>query len=184
MRGSSIGAGALDVQILTDRIAAELTAKLEVITQRDEGGGDVFEARLARIVIGTDKRGRESSTLVIEDVVEVGEGQPAAGFPKGKKDEKGHRSRDVEKLKRAIIDAYGRLADAVEKTGGFDGKPVKKVDIDKIREEVRDRGFLETNDAGFLTSTGRSKFLRAKVDLIDANRFIEHKRKFWRVNEW
>ena len=38
-----------------------------------------------------------------------------------------------------MVEAYERLADLVEKTPGFDRKPVNKVEINKLRDEVSKR---------------------------------------------
>jgi hypothetical protein len=56
---------------------------------------------------------------------------------------------------------------------------VRKVPIDKLREEVKSRGFLETKDTGGLTDTARKIFQRAKTDLIDAKTHIEAEGQFW-----
>ena len=70
---------------------------------------------------------------------------------------------------------------AVDKVPGFDGKPVKKVDRNKLRDEAKSRGFLGTDDDGNLTGTARKHFQRAKTDLIASKRFIEADGKFWRL---
>jgi hypothetical protein len=90
---------------------------------------------------------------------------------------------DIEMIKRAIVDAYGRLTDRVEPSPGFDGALVRKVPVDKLRGEIKSRGFLETDDDDKLTSTARSNFRRAKTDLIAAKRFIEADKQFWRLFE-
>ena len=53
--------------------------------------------------------------------------------------------------------------------------------IKRLRDEVRSRGFLETDDTDRVTSTSRSHFNRAKTDLIEAKRFIEDKGQFWKL---
>jgi hypothetical protein len=98
-----------------------------------------------------------------------------------KKPAKGHRSDDVEKVKRAVIDAYERLAEGAEKRLGFDGKPVKKVKVDALRDEAKSRGFLETNETGAITAVARKHFHRAKTDLIASNRYIEADGMFWKL---
>ncbi len=55
-----------------------------------------------------------------------------------------------------MVEAYGRLTDTAEKASGFDGKPVLKVETKKLRDEVKTRGFLETDDDGALTSGASS----------------------------
>lgn len=93
----------------------------------------------------------------------------------------GRRSDDVAKLKRAIADAYERLADTVEKTPGFDGHPVRKIEIDKLRDEVKGRGWLDTMKTGGITGASRMLFLRAKTDLVASGRYIENGGLFWKL---
>ena len=81
------------------------------------------------------------------------------------------------------MDAYARLADSVEPSPGFDGALVRKVQVDKLRDEIKSRGFLETDDDDKLTSTARSNFRRAKTDLIAEKRFIEADKQFWRLSK-
>jgi hypothetical protein len=85
------------------------------------------------------------------------------------------------KLKHAITAAYDRLVDAVEKTPGFDGQPVKKIEIDRLRDEVKRRGFLDTKETGGLTGGARNLFMRAKTDLIASGRYIESDGTFWKL---
>ena len=82
---------------------------------------------------------------------------------------------------RAFADAYERLADAVDKTPGFDGKPVKKIGVDKLRDELKSRGFLETTETGGLNELGRKHFQRVKTRLLDSNRWIEKDDLIWRA---
>jgi hypothetical protein len=65
-----------------------------------------------------------------------------------------------------FLEAYDRLADGVPKTPGFDGKPVAKVSAKALCEEMNRRGFLEKDEKGNVTSTGRSSFHRAKIELL------------------
>jgi hypothetical protein len=87
-----------------------------------------------------------------------------------------------EKNRRAFRDAYANLADGVTPSPGFDGAPVRKVKTDAIREEMRSRGFLQTDDKGNITATGRSDFHRAKTDLLIAKRFAESEGLLWRTD--
>jgi hypothetical protein len=130
--------------------------------------------REIQVELGQDADGDPVTSLVVREV--VGDVPKAAKKPAGSR-----RSDDVAKVGRALADAYERLADAVEKTPGFDGKPVLKVPVDKLRDEVKSRGFLETDDDGRLTSTSRKHFQRAKTDLIASKRFIEADAMFWRL---
>jgi hypothetical protein len=59
---------------------------------------------------------------------------------------------------------------------------VRKTKVDAIREEVKSRGLLETNETGGLTNKGRVTFHRAKADLIAAKSHIESEGFFWRLS--
>ena len=172
-RGHSSLMGALDVQIAVRRDANDnIVAELEL--SKDGETGAQFVSRLKVVEIGADQDGDPISSCVIEAV-----DAPAAA---PKVTAKG-RTSDVEKIKRAIADAYARLADSVEPLPGFDGALVRKVHVDKLRDEIKSRGFLETDDDDKLTSTARSNFRRAKTDLIAEKRFIEADKQFWRLSK-
>jgi hypothetical protein len=66
------------------------------------------------------------------------------------------------------------------KSPGFDGKPVSKVKVDAIRDEMKRRGFLEKNEKGQLTSTGKSNLRRAKTSLLSAGKILESEDLIWR----
>jgi len=173
-RGHSSLMGALDVQIAVSRDAENnVVAQLELA--KDGETGLILVSRLETVETGRDGDGDPIASCVIREV------KDAAAKIAAKKPGKSQRSDDVAKVKRALVEAYERLADGVEKTPGFDGKPVKKVDRNKLRDEVKSRGFLETDDAGKLTPAARKHFQRAKVDLITSKRFIEADGKFWKL---
>jgi hypothetical protein len=73
---------------------------------------------------------------------------------------------DIDILKHAIMDAYDRLADGRPTSSGLNGAPVVKVSANEVRDEVKRRGFLETNDNGFVTAPSRNQFMRARRALI------------------
>jgi hypothetical protein len=172
-RGHSSLMGALDVQIAVRRDATDnIVAELEL--SKDGETGLQFVSRLKVVEIGSDQDGDPITSCVIEalDAPAAAPRVPAKG-----------RMSDIEMIKRAIVDAYGRLTDRVEPSPGFDGALVRKVPVDKLRGEIKSRGFLETDDDDKLTSTARSNFRRAKTDLIAAKRFIEADKQFWRLFE-
>jgi hypothetical protein len=80
----------------------------------------------------------------------------------------------------AVLDAYDRLADSVDRRLGFNGKPVLKVSVDRLREEVRNRGFLDTDDRRNITDASRKSFSRAKASLLACERLIEADGLIWR----
>jgi hypothetical protein len=59
-------------------------------------------------------------------------------------------------LKRQILAAYERLADGADTMPGLNGKPVRKVPVESLRDEVRNRGFLAVNDDGNITTNVKS----------------------------
>jgi AAA domain len=87
-------------------------------------------------------------------------------------------------VKRAILDAYDRLADGVTPTGGFAGEPVRKVSVEWVRNGVRDRGFLDTNEkSGGITAVARNTFMRAKKDLLARHVLGEAGGMIWRISK-
>ena len=70
-RGWSGLGGALDVQILCERPGDEKRTTLTIQKLKDEEDGVCFEAHLSRVVVGVGKYGKEASTLIVDDVVEV-----------------------------------------------------------------------------------------------------------------
>ena len=168
-RGHSSLPGAADFQILTERPQRELRATLTLMTAREDQDGVSFEAGLSRVVLGVDDEGDEVSTLIVETISTAGP-EPSSG---------GQVS-EVELIKRAIVDAYSRLADNLEASPGFNGQPVRRVSIDDIRAEVKSRGWLDTDDAGHVTPLGRQYFRRAKHELFGSQGYLEAEGLFWR----
>ena len=59
----------------------------------------------------------------------------------------GKRGPEVEQIAKAILAAYDRLADAVEASAGLDGKSVRKVKSEAVRDGSQNRGFLDKTKA-------------------------------------
>jgi hypothetical protein len=137
-------------------------------------GGDTISMEFKKARLRTPETRDQFESLLIRRGVDgwIADGAGVAA-------PRGGRSEELVKVKRAILAAYARLSDAIETSGGFDGAPVRKVPIDKLREEVKSRGFLETKETGGLTDTARKIFQRAKTDLIDAKTHIEAEGQFW-----
>jgi hypothetical protein len=174
-RGHSSLLGADDALIAVKRdLADNIVATVE--NAKDAEAGLEIVSRLVVVDIGTDEDGDPVTSCVIEPV-----GPPAVRAVAKEPRKSRRRSEDVDKVSRALVDAYHRLADAVAKVPGFDGRQVLKIETDKLRDEVRSRGFLETDDAGKLTGTSRLHFHRAKTDLIASNFFTEADGKFWQI---
>ena len=97
--------------------------------------------------------------------------------PKGKA---GKPPSEVEILRRECLKAYDRLADRVAPSPGLDSKPVRKVSVDNLRDELKSRGFLEAKETGGLTTTSRTRFHKAKTELISVNKFVELDELIWK----
>jgi hypothetical protein len=81
----------------------------------------------------------------------------------------------------AILAAYDRLADGITPTHGFDGKAVRKVNVDSLRDEVKSRGFLDTDQKGQITAASRKTWQRAKSTLLAEHKLIEDKGLIWKA---
>jgi hypothetical protein len=71
MRGHSSLNGALDAQILCERVDGDLAATLTLQKLKDDASEVRLRARLERIVIGHDEDGDEISTLVVDAIEDV-----------------------------------------------------------------------------------------------------------------
>jgi hypothetical protein len=87
---------------------------------------------------------------------------------------------EVEAVADAFMKAFDRLADGTAKTPGLDGNLVQKVAADAIRNELKKRGFLEKDENGKITATGRSHFRRAKTALLGKGKILETDDLIWR----
>jgi hypothetical protein len=93
----------------------------------------------------------------------------------------GKEPSDLEILRRAILNAYDRLADDYgDHAIGFDAKPVRKVDVNALRNEVKQRGMLAVDGKGQVDAKARQAFGRAKASLIHRTKLIEADGLIWR----
>jgi hypothetical protein len=103
------------------------------------------------------------SRVIIRDA----EGWAVTGEPAVKANSSGSGNRDLQLLKREIIKAYDRLADDIEPSSGLNGASVRKLTVDKLRDELKSRGFLEKKEkTGGIADAARTRFRRAKAELI------------------
>jgi hypothetical protein len=125
-RGWSGLGGALDVQILCERPGDEMRTTLTIQKLKDEEDGVCFEPFLSRVVVGIDKHGKEASTLIVDEVVEVDASA-----------EKVASIRDVPRTRRLLMDV---IALALDEKGadiwpfGMAGPKVRAVADSHIRE--------------------------------------------------
>jgi hypothetical protein len=85
---------------------------------------------------------------------------------------------------------YDFLAEGAPKSAGLDGRSaVAKVLVTEIREELKDRGFLDCDETGKVTPLARQHFCRAKTQLLtlkvsrelSRGKFVERGGKIWRI---
>ena len=89
----------------------------------------------------------------------------------------------AEILRDEFIAAYERLADGAPKSLGLDDRSsVLKVSVDSIRAELKKCGFLETDEKGNVSATGRTHFDRTKTNLIrtKGGKFSQRDGFIWR----
>jgi AAA domain len=176
-RGWSGLGGALDVQILCERPGDEKRATLTVQKLKDEQDGICFEARLQRVVVGVDKNGKDASTLVVDEVVEI-EARAA-------KETVGKRVPPSQRLLSQII------AQAIEEAGEtfrpfLDGPLVRGVCDERARERyyiaIAEKADPD-DDPGKVAGRKRKKFNRAIKGELDAKRLtakmVEGRRLLW-----
>lgn len=93
----------------------------------------------------------------------------------------GNKQGGVAILRGEFLKTYDRLADSVTPSPGFGKTKVRKVKVDAIRDELKRRGFLETNEAGMITATSRSHLQRAKTELLKNHTLIEADKFIWKA---
>jgi hypothetical protein len=94
----------------------------------------------------------------------------------------GKRGGDVADVTAEILKVYDFLADGAPKSLGLDARSsVLKVSVADIREELRDRGFLEGDEKGRILELSRAHFSRAKKNLLSRGIFAERKGMIWRL---
>jgi hypothetical protein len=173
-RGHTSLTGAADVQIAVKRDGADnIVATVE--WAKDGATNLEIVTRLVPVDIGRDEDGDMMTSCVIEPV-----GEPA--IKAAAKDAPHPPKGEIELLKAAMVDVYDRLADGVEATAGLNGASVRKVSVEKLRDELKTRGLLEVNDAGVITAPARKQFQRAKASLLAGlkPRLIERERLVWK----
>jgi hypothetical protein len=95
-----------------------------------------------------------------------------------KKKKKGPSNQTI--LVHAFCDAYDRLAGDVAPTATINGYKVLMVPTDRIRDELRDGGFLDTDDQGRIEAKSREALRQTKLKLL-ADGFMEKHKLIWRT---
>jgi hypothetical protein len=89
---------------------------------------------------------------------------------------------DAQMVRDEFIKVYDYLADGVTKSLGLDDRSsVRKVSTAAIRDELKDRGFLDADENGKISGTSRSHFSRAKKLLLQRGGFAERKDQIWKL---
>jgi hypothetical protein len=82
---------------------------------------------------------------------------------------------------RAFCNTYDRLAEDVEQSGETSkGYKIFKVGVEKIRNELKSAGFLETDDKGHIEGKSREAFRQVKIGLL-ADGFQQKDGMIWRT---
>jgi hypothetical protein len=171
-RGHSSITGTTDAQIAVTRDEVD-NVIAEVEWMKDGPSGARITSRLETVEVGKDEDGEPITSCVI---VETEDG--LAVEKTGSKNLTAH-----EKLRRAFVRTYERLADGVAKSPGLDAKatPVLKVSVDAIRDDLKKRGAFELKD-GAITAAHKTLFWKVKTDLtITTQTFTEVDGLIWRI---
>jgi hypothetical protein len=165
-RGHSSLMGALDAQVAVGRDAADkIIATVELM--KDGPQGESFASKLKVVEIGTDDDGDMISSCIVEPA------ESGSALPR--------KMSQAEMVCDEFVRVYDFLADGKPHLPGLDGRStVIKVSVKEIRAELKNRGFLDTNDEGEITATSRSHFGRARCTLLQRKNFVERGGQIWR----
>ncbi len=174
MRGWSGLRNGIDAELICERTDKEMKTTLTLRKLKDEDKNVSLCVSMERVVIGQDADGDDVTTLVVKSVEgATDEARPQAASK---------AQSDTSILCGAFRDAYTWLSDSVTPSRGFNGKSVRKVKADAIRDHMKERGFLNVDDKGNLTPTGRTRFHRTKTQLLAAKGgFVEQKGLIWKA---
>jgi putative DNA primase/helicase len=149
-----------------------------MLSKLDDGGEDpsaAFQLEFTKARMKAPGNYKQFATRIVRSTAE---GFTSEDAPAGVK---GRANSEQETIRRKFIAAYDEVADGVTPTPGFTGAPVRKVSIDAVRDWLKNRGFLEKNEKGNLTATGRSHFRRVKGQLLAKGGFAEDQDLIWRT---
>jgi hypothetical protein len=89
---------------------------------------------------------------------------------------------DVSDIMVEFPKVYDFLAEGAPRSLGLDDRStVLKVSTEKIRDELLNRGFLETDENDKISRVSRVHFYRAKKALVKHGIFVERKKQIWRL---
>jgi hypothetical protein len=171
MRGHSSLNGALDAQILCERVDGDLAATLTLQKLKDDASDVHMRARLSRVVIALDEDDDEISTLVVDAIEDA---DPAARAP---------REKTVPAAQRLLMTV---VAEAIDEAGesfkpfGNAGPLVRAASDAAVRERYYGR-IAEQAEAGDgpdkLAERQRKAFARSVKSLVDAKLLVAARHK-------
>ena len=171
-RGHSHLWGSFSTRLKAEGNTDARTAVLSVERHKDEdAAGLVWSFQLDKVPVGNGPEDTLVPCMIIADTAKSAV-KSKAGRPR---DEKRPRTA------KHFLQALDLEAEYVTAGSGFDGARVFKVPRNKIRERMKDRGWLDTDDNGNLTNTGRSDFNRARNDCEARGAITEEKGFVWRL---
>ena len=89
---------------------------------------------------------------------------------------------DVSDIMAEFPKVYDVLAEGASRSLGLDDRStVLKVSTEKIRDELLNRGFLETDENDKILRVSRVHFYRAKKALLKRGIFVERKKQIWQL---
>ena len=150
-----------------------------MLSKLEDGGDDpsaAFQLEFTKARMKTPENFKQFATRIVRCTEDGFTSEDAPAATRGK----GNSEQDI--VRRHFIAAYTDLADGLASAQGFDGAPVRKVSIDAVRDRLKSRGFLDTNDKGHLTATSKSHFRRVKSQLLDKGGFAEDGGLIWRTS--
>lgn len=164
-RGSNARVADVDLRIV---ISGDKIKSATVDKANDQAEGPMTSFGLESVQLGQDEDGEPLSVGIVSPIAMAAE-----------KVAKPVKLSDREILRRAIMNTYWRLADDEGvKAFGLDAKPVVKIKVDRLREDLIDRGMLEKVD-GQMPSTVRSQFRHARASLVHDGKLIEKSEMIW-----
>ena len=152
---------------------------IHVVKVKNGEDGFDFRVMLSELVLGKDSDDDDVTTLIV-DSVEVGEAEAKA---KAKtKASTPRRESQIGLLRLAFVKAYHDLAGGLESSPGLDGKPVRKVKVDDIRDHLKEGGWLECDDDENIKHTAVTRFGAVRKELIatgSGQQFAQRGKLIW-----
>jgi hypothetical protein len=173
LRGHGALLGAVDTMITIEKSNASRIAT--VAKDNDGVEGATLAFTLDSVELSVDEEGLVTTAPVVAPIGSPVIAQASVTPTRNKEPTK------ADNLRRAFVDAYTNLAEEVKPSPGLNAAPVRKVRESAIRDALRDRGYLKTDDARNLTSTARGNFHDTKTSLFARNAFVQKGGLVWQI---